>query len=87
MVNKNFLKNSLLEKSRVIHQRDRERNYHIFYQLCAGADDILKTSLGLMPAKGFSYLNKNPVDVKSINDKQKFKELTKSMEEAGIVKS
>ena len=46
----------LLERSRIVRQSPRERNYHIFYRLCAGAPDDIRKSLGLTKPADYTYL-------------------------------
>ncbi|XP_054709607.1 unconventional myosin-VI-like [Uloborus diversus] len=53
-----FISHYLLEKSRICSQSRGERNYHIFYQLCAGAPSELKRKLKLSSPDHFQYLNK-----------------------------
>lgn len=47
----------LLEKSRVCTQAENERNYHSFYELCAGLDGDEKAKFGLAAADDYFYLN------------------------------
>lgn len=53
--------NYLLEKSRVVKQAERERNYHIFYQLCRASARGLTTTLGLTKPQDYFYTNQSGV--------------------------
>ncbi|GMF09243.1 unnamed protein product [Phytophthora lilii] len=75
----------LLEKSRIVGSAESERNYHIFYQLCAGMPTEEKNKLKLKPASDFHFLNQgNCIQVPEINDKKDFKELVEAMGTVGI---
>ena len=51
-----YISHYLLERARVISQSSAERNYHIFYQLIAGADQDLARRLHLASPDQFRYL-------------------------------
>ncbi|KAM4694161.1 unconventional myosin-VI isoform 1-T2 [Discoglossus pictus] len=53
-----FVSHYLLEKSRICVQGQDERNYHIFYRLCAGAPEDIRQKLFLTSPDSFRYLNR-----------------------------
>jgi len=72
--------NFMLEKTRVIHHQEHERNYHIFYQLCL--DEEMSNMLGLEKAETYRYLNQcKVVHPKTIDDRAEFAVVKKALNE------
>lgn len=75
----------LLEKSRLVYQIPGERNFHIFYQLLAGANAQLTKDLSLSPPSTFHYLNQSGCVVDPhIDDDLLFDELVGAFETVGM---
>jgi myosin-5 len=76
----------LLEKSRIVQQAADERNYHIFYQLCAGCSDEEKASFGLLPsAKEYLYLSQSGcMSVDGIDDHAEYAATRRAMGTIGL---
>eukprot|EP01097_Dermamoeba_algensis_P001703 TRINITY_DN1640_c0_g3_i4.p1 TRINITY_DN1640_c0_g3~~TRINITY_DN1640_c0_g3_i4.p1 ORF type:complete len:2134 (-),score=641.62 TRINITY_DN1640_c0_g3_i4:179-6580(-) len=63
----------LLEKSRIVSQAQGERNYHIFYQLTAGADDEEKKIYLLEPQDKYNYMNQSGLyKLAAIDDEEEY---------------
>ncbi|EGU87256.1 hypothetical protein FOXB_02238 [Fusarium oxysporum f. sp. conglutinans Fo5176] len=75
----------LLERSRLVFQPLKERNYHIFYQLVAGASDQQREELNLLPIEEFEYLNQgNCPTIDGVDDKAEFEATKKSLSTIGV---
>jgi myosin-5 len=73
----------LLEKSRVVFQAPDERNYHIFYQMCAGRDKFPELMLD-HPDK-FRFLNQGEApNIPKISDAREFEETLKALTTLGF---
>ncbi|XP_067131867.1 unconventional myosin-Ie-like [Centruroides vittatus] len=79
------ISNFLLEKSRVVNQNPDERNFHMFYQLCLGATEQMKSNFGLASPDYFWYLNQSGTyRVDGINDAHDFQETLRAMTVMGM---
>ncbi|KAI8609162.1 P-loop containing nucleoside triphosphate hydrolase protein [Chytriomyces sp. MP71] len=64
----------LLERSRLIFQPKTERNYHIFYQLCAAVPAAERKHLALDKWEAYHYLNQGKAGVvRNMNDVDEYK--------------
>lgn len=79
------LSNFLLEKSRVVYQNKGDRNFHIFYQLIAGADKNLRSSLGIGELQYYNYLNMSGVfTADDTDDGKEFQNTLHAMKVVGL---
>jgi myosin-5 len=75
----------LLERSRLVFQPLKERNYHVFYQLVAGATDAERQELSLKSAEEYSYLNQGSAPViEGMDDVAEFKATRESLTKIGV---
>jgi myosin-5 len=78
----------LLERSRLVFQPLRERNYHIFYQLVAGISDKERKELTVLPVEQFEYLNQgNMPTIDGVDDKAEFMATRQSLKTIGVNES
>ncbi|TFK72566.1 hypothetical protein BDN72DRAFT_316382 [Pluteus cervinus] len=78
----------LLERSRIVFQPLTERNYHIFYQLCAGAPSKERKDLGLdTDVSKFNYLKQggpSSTPINGVDDAEEFRSTQQALSTVGI---
>ncbi|TXT13452.1 hypothetical protein VHUM_00819 [Vanrija humicola] len=78
----------LLERSRLVYQPDTERNYHVFYQLLAGAPSKERKDLSLpTDPQQFAYLaggGPSSSTIAGVDDAKEFRDTQEALSTVGI---
>lgn len=76
----------LLEKTRITHQCEGERNFHIFFQLMRGADENLRAKIRLRSnSTEYRYLNSSSAtSIPKVDDSKEFSLTCECMSSVGI---
>ncbi|KAK0396293.1 hypothetical protein QR680_001659 [Steinernema hermaphroditum] len=67
-----------LDLFRLVEQKLGERNYNIFYQMCAGMSQKQKTKYGIKAANKFFYLNQGKCGINDDDETEKFNSVQKA---------
>ena len=69
----------------VVKLTEGERNFHIFYQLCAGADEESRSEWRLKDAKYFNYLNQSSCfELNGVDNAKEYERTVQAMDAIGI---
>ncbi|KAG5175947.1 P-loop containing nucleoside triphosphate hydrolase protein [Tribonema minus] len=80
-----YMETYLLEKSRVLSQARGERNFHILYELVAGADPALKRQLGLGSAQDYHILSQGGcIALDGVDDAAQFRDVVHAFGTVGL---
>lgn len=75
----------LLEEVRVIHQSEHERNFHIFYYVCAGVDKTERERFAITEPSDYHFTNQSGMyELPGVNSKYMYIELKRALGIAGV---